>query len=42
MDQPEGWGHSRYVTLMAVIAVHVALVAALMMNSGTQNRSFSI
>jgi hypothetical protein len=42
MDQSDGWGHSRYVTLMAVIAVHAALVAALMMYSGTQNRSLSI
>ena len=36
MDQSEGWGRSRYVTLIMVIGVHVGLVAALMMASRVQ------
>jgi hypothetical protein len=36
MDQSEGWGRSRYVTLIVVIGVHLGLVAALMMASRTQ------
>src|ERR1700676_3680837 len=36
MDQSEGWGRSRYVTLIVVIGVHVGLVAALMMASRAQ------
>src|SRR6202790_351742 len=36
MDQSEGWGRSRYVTLIVVIGVHLGLVAALMMASRAQ------
>src|ERR1700681_852921 len=36
MDQSEGWGRSRYVTLIVVIGVHVGLVAALMRASRAQ------
>jgi hypothetical protein len=42
MGQSEGWGHSRYVTLMLVIAAHLVLVAALIMSSATQDRSLSM
>jgi hypothetical protein len=34
MDQPKVWGLSRYVTLLVVLAFHVALLAALVMASG--------
>jgi hypothetical protein len=34
MDQPRVWGPSRYVTLLAVLALHVALLAVLVMASG--------
>lgn len=41
MDQSEGWGHSRYVTLAAVIVMHWALVAAFLMYTGTQDHSLA-
>jgi hypothetical protein len=34
MDQPRVWGPSRYVSLLAVLTLHVALLAALVMASG--------
>lgn len=33
MDESNGWGPSRYVTLLVVVALHVVLMAALMMTS---------
>lgn len=42
MDQSVGTGQFRFVTLMAVLAVHLALVLALVMASGAQNRSLSM
>jgi hypothetical protein len=39
MDHSEGWGPSRYLTLLVVIGVHLGLVAALMMASRTQSGS---
>ena len=42
MDQSERWGHSRYVTFTVVIAVHLLLVAALLMAPGSQNSSAAL
>jgi hypothetical protein len=39
--QSLGWGRSRYVTLLVVIAVHLAFVAMLLMTSQTQTLSLS-
>ncbi len=36
MVQSRGWGRSRYATLLAVIAVHLAILAALTKTSGTR------
>ncbi len=33
MDESNGWGLSRYVTLLVVVALHVVLIATLMMRS---------
>ena len=33
MDQSRGWGRSRYVTLFVVLALHLAIVAALLLTS---------
>jgi hypothetical protein len=35
MDESNGWGVSRYVTLLAVVTLHLALLATLMMTSQT-------
>jgi hypothetical protein len=34
MDEPRAWGLSRYVTLLAVLTFHLALLAVLVMASG--------
>jgi len=41
MSQSKGWGLSRYVTLLIVLAVHLAFLAALMMASRTRILSAS-
>jgi hypothetical protein len=41
MDQPKAWGLPRYATLLVVLALHLALVAALVMASRTWNISGS-
>jgi hypothetical protein len=40
MDQPEVWGLPRYVTLLVVLAFHLALLAALLMASRTRTISW--
>ncbi len=41
MDQTRGWGVSRYVALLVVLALHLAFFAALMMGSRVQSISLS-
>jgi hypothetical protein len=41
MDQSEGWGLSRYVTLLLVLALHVAVLAALIMARETRSISLA-
>jgi hypothetical protein len=41
MDQPKVWELPRYITLVVVLALHVALVAAIVMASRTQIISWS-
>jgi hypothetical protein len=36
MDDSSGWGLSRYVTLLVVVTLHMALLAALVMTSGAK------
>jgi hypothetical protein len=36
MDESNGWGLSRYVTLLVVVTLHLALLAALVMTSRTR------
>jgi hypothetical protein len=40
MDQPKVWGLPRYVTLLVVLAFHLALLAALLMASRTRTISW--
>jgi hypothetical protein len=41
MDQSKGWGLARYVTLLVVVAFHLAVLAALIMGSQTQSMSLA-
>jgi len=41
MDESNKWGLPRYMTLLSVLALHMALVALLVMTSRTQNISAS-